>query len=199
MSTPQEEEEVLVPDEVLEAEPEDEKKESEPESQESAEQQPQNEEAEVENLKKQLHEAEETVNELKDRMLRVQADFENFRKRTQREKLGISQNAREDVIEKLLPVLDNLDLAIDHSSTENMEAFKKGVELVQKQLIDTLGSEGLEMIPTDGTVFDPNIHHGVAVENNPDIEDQHITETFQKGYSLKGKVLRPAMVKVNQK
>lgn len=160
---------------------------------------PEAEDAEIASLKEQLHQAEKSAADLKDRMLRVQADFENFRKRTMREKEDLAQYTKENFVKKLLPVLDNLDLAIDHSSTENMEAYRKGVELVAKQLVDVLDSEGLKEIEAQGQPFDPNYHHGVAVDQNPEAEDQEITEVFQKGYQLKDKVLRPAMVKVNQK
>lgn len=137
--------------------------------------------------------------EYKDRLLRSQADFDNFRKRTQKEKTETARYAKEEVVKKLLPVLDNFDLALEHASTENYEAFKKGVELVAKQLKEALEAEGLSDIESDNQTFDPNYHHGVAVDNNPDAEDQQITETFQKGYKFKDRVLRPAMVKVNQK
>lgn len=150
-------------------------------------------------LEEKLNEAQKTEAELKDRMLRIQADFENFRKRTVKEKQDIAQYTLEEFIKKLLPVLDNLDRAIEHSSTENMEAFRQGVELVLKQFKDVLSSEGLKEVETENVEFNPNYHHGVAVENNPEVEDQHITEVFQKGYQLKDKVIRPAMVKVNQK
>lgn len=168
-------EETLTPDEVISAD-----------------------EKEIASLKEQLAQAENAAAELKDRMLRVQADFENFRKRTLREKEDLAQYTKENFVSKLLPVLDNLDLAIDHSNTDNMEAYRKGVELVAKQLKDVLESEGLQEIKAKDETFNPNYHHGVAVEQNPDIEDQKITEVFQKGYQLKDKVLRPAMVKVNQ-
>lgn len=152
-----------------------------------------------EELEKALKASSELIAEYKDRLLRSQADFENYKKRTQREKLDTAQYAKEEVVKKLLPVLDNFDLALDHASTENVEAYRKGVELVAKQLRDVLESEGLSEIETDNVPFDPNYHHGVAVDNNPDVEDQHITETLQKGYQLGERVLRPAMVKVNQK
>ncbi len=168
-------------------------------NEESLQEELETEDKEIASLKEQLKAAEENVDDLKDRMLRVQADFENFRKRTQREKEDLAQYTKEEVVKKLLPVLDNFDLAISHASTENLEAYAKGVELVAKQLRDVLESEGLKEIEAEGTTFDPNFHHGVAVDNNPELEDQQITEVFQKGYQLKDKVLRPSMVKVNSK
>lgn len=149
-------------------------------------------------LEKELESAQEKTNEALDRLLRVQADFENFKRRTQKEKGEVSQYTLESFISKLLPVLDNFDLALGHSDTDNLEAYRKGVELVSKQLNDVLQSEGLKEIAAQGEAFDPNFHHGVAVDNNPDVDDQQITEVFQKGYELKGKVIRPSMVKVNQ-
>lgn len=154
---------------------------------------------EVTELKGELEKAQKEADEYKERMLRTQADFENYKKRSIREKDDLAQYTKEEFVKKLLPVLDNLDLALGHSSTENIDAYRKGVELVLKQFIDVLDKEGLKEIETENAAFDPNYHHGVAVDNNPDVEDQHITEVFQKGYELKGKVLRPAMVKVNQK
>lgn len=188
-----EEETVEAPEESTEAD----QAQAEPETveepvEESAEAQ------EIASLKEQLSQAEKINTELKDRMLRVQADFENFRKRTQREKEDLAQYTKENFVTKLLPVLDNLDLALANSSTDNMEAYRKGVELVAKQLFDVLEAEGLKEVEAQDQDFNPNFHHGVAVDQNPEVEDQKITEVFQKGYQLKDKVLRPAMVKVNQ-
>lgn len=156
------------------------------------------EQEEINVLKAQIAQDEAVITELRERMLRIQADFENFRKRTQREKEDLAQYTKENFITKLLPVLDNFDLAIDHSSTDNMEAYRKGVELVAKQLKDVLEDEGLKEIQAINEAFDPNYHHGVAVDQNPEVGDQVVTEVFQKGYQLKNKVLRPSMVKVNQ-
>ncbi len=156
-------------------------------------------EDEIDKLKEELKDEKAKSDELKDRMLRIQADFENYKKRTQREKEDIAEYTKSELLKKLLPVLDNFDLALSHSSTDNPEAYKKGVELVSKQLRDVLDSEGLKEIEAEGKEFNPNYHHGVAVDQNPDVEDQHVTEVFQKGYELNGKVIRPSMVKVNQK
>lgn len=158
-----------------------------------------NEASETDLLRQELKESQAKQEELKDRMLRVQADFENFKKRTQREKQDLARYTLEGFIKKLLPVLDNFDRAIDHAGTDNMEAYRQGVEMVYKQFKDVLEAEGLKEIECTGQAFDPNYHHGVAVDSNPEAEDQHITEVFQKGYQLGDKVLRPALVKVNQK
>lgn len=191
------EEEVAPEEDKVVEEPLEEVEEAQPEETQESEEEAKN--PEVEALEEKLKNAEAQNAELKDRLIRVQADFENFRKRAQREKEDISSHAKESVVSKLLPVLDNFDLAIEHGNTENMEAYSKGVELVAKQLKDVLADLGLKEVEALGQEFDPNFHHGVAVDQNPEIDDQKVTEVFQKGYELKGKVIRPAMVKVNQK
>lgn len=100
------------------------------------------------------------------------------------------------MIEKLLPVLDNFDRALKDKDSD--DAFVKGVMMIRDELINTLKNEGLEEIISDGQKFDHNIHHAVMTEANDDFEEDYIIETFQKGYKLNGKVLRPAMVKVSK-
>lgn len=133
-----------------------------------------------------------------DRLIRLQADFENYKKRTQKEKLDIYQSATEDFIKKLLPVIDNLERAEAAAGEETADAYRSGVQMVFKQLMTVLEEEGLKEIEAEGTAFDPNYHHGVAVGAEDDKDDQTILEVFQKGYTFKEKVIRPAMVKVNQ-
>jgi molecular chaperone GrpE len=135
-----------------------------------------------------------------ERMIRLQADFENFKKRSQKEKTEIYQYAAENFATKLLPVMDNLERAESSLTDVNEEAksIVDGLQMVFKQLKDILKEEGLEEVSCDGQ-FDPNLHHGVAVGEDDEKEDQAILEVFQKGYSFKGKVIRPAMVKVCNK
>lgn len=147
-------------------------------------------------LKEIVKEDEAVLN----RLVRLQADFENFKKRSQKEKTEMFQFASENFATKLLPVMDNLERA-EAALTDTSEEAKgciDGLEMVFKQLKDVLKEEGLEEIDCEGS-FDPNLHHGVAVGEDDEKEDQDIIEVFQKGYKFKGKVIRPAMVKVCNK
>ncbi len=153
----------------------------------------------VTNLCAALAEAKKSEADIKDHFMRLQADFENFKKRSAREKQDTAQYTLESFLKKLLPVIDNLERAQENAKTENLEAYKQGVDMVFKQLMDVLKDEGLSEVEAEGKSFDPNFHHGVAVDSESDAEDQAITGVFQKGYQFKDKVLRPAMVKVCQK
>ncbi len=134
------------------------------------------------------------------RLVRLQADFENFKKRSQKEKTEMFQFASENFATKLLPVMDNLERAEAAltDASEEAKSYLDGLEMVFKQLKDVLKEEGLEEIICEGP-FDPNLHHGVAVGEDDEKEDQDIIDVFQKGYKFKGKVIRPAMVKVCSK
>ncbi|MGL4606332.1 MAG: nucleotide exchange factor GrpE [Eubacteriaceae bacterium] len=154
------------------------------------------EEKSEEILEKIVKEDEEILS----RLMRLQADFENFKKRTQKEKTEIYQFAAENFATKLLPVMDNLERA--EAALEGMDAEGKtyidGIQMVFNQLKDVLKEEGLEEVDCEGA-FDPNFHHGVAVGESEEKADQDILEVFQKGYRFKEKVIRPAMVKVCNK
>jgi molecular chaperone GrpE len=132
--------------------------------------------------------------ELKDRYLRTLADFENFRKRSEREKNDYFRYALAGTIKDLLPVLDNFDRALEHA--EEGDEFHKGVLLIYKQLFDVLQKHGLRSIDESGVRFDPNIHEGVVREENPDVPSQTVVAVLQKGYFLNDRLLRPALVKV---
>ncbi|WP_282925908.1 nucleotide exchange factor GrpE [Helcococcus kunzii] len=148
------------------------------------------------------NENEESVDEnakLKDSLLRLQADFSNYKRRVEKEKADIHKYAAESIITKLLPVLDNFDRAFKEVQEEDKEdAFTKGIELIRQDLDKILVQEGLEVIESDNQKFDANLHHAVFMEENDEVESEHIIETFQKGYKLKDKVIRPAMVKVSK-
>jgi len=147
-------------------------------------------------LKEIVKEDEAVLN----RLVRLQADFENFKKRSQKEKTEMYQFASENFATKLLPVMDNLERAEAAltDASEEAKGYIDGLEMVFKQLKDVLKEEGLEEIVCEGP-FDPNLHHGVAVGEDDEKEDQDIIDVFQKGYKFKGKVIRPAMVKVCSK
>ncbi|MDU3137426.1 MAG: nucleotide exchange factor GrpE [Anaerococcus prevotii] len=138
----------------------------------------------------------EEVNEYQERYQRLLADFENYKKREEASKADFKKFAQSSLIEKLLPVIDNLDRALEKADED--DAFVEGVIMTRKELMKILENEGLEEIESDGCEFDHNIHQAVLAEENDEVEENHIIETFQKGYKLNGRVLRPAMVKVSK-
>lgn len=133
------------------------------------------------------------VDTLKDRLLRITAEYENYRKRTSKEKEGIYTDACEDVLKEILPVIDNLEraIAIDGSADD----IKKGVEMTMKSFNDSLNKLNVEEIAADGN-FDPNFHNAVMHVEDESLEANVIVEVFQKGYKRGDKVLRYSMVKV---
>lgn len=130
----------------------------------------------------------------KDRLLRLSAEYENYRKRTEKEKERIYTDACENVLVKMLPVLDNLERAV---SVENssVEAYKTGVEMTIKQFIDALEKLGVEEIETENG-FDPNLHQAVMHIQDENFDANQVAEVFQKGYKKGDKVIRFTMVKV---
>jgi molecular chaperone GrpE len=130
----------------------------------------------------------------KDRYLRTLADFENFRKRSEREKQDFFKYALAGLMKELLPVLDNFDRALEHA--EEGDDFHRGVLLIYKQLFDVLTKHGLKPIDQAGVPFDPKIHEAVVREENPSVPSHTVTAILQKGYFLHDRLLRPAMVKV---
>ena len=132
--------------------------------------------------------------DLKDRYLRTLADFENFRKRSDREKSDFFKYALAGLMRELLPVLDNFDRALDHA--EQGDDFHKGVLLIYKQLYDALTKHGLKPIDESNVPFDPKIHEAVVREEDPSVPSHTVIAVLQKGYFLHDRLLRPAMVKV---
>lgn len=132
--------------------------------------------------------------ELKDRVVRTLADFENYRKRADREKQDYFKYALADTIRDLLPILDNFDRALDHAAEG--DDFHKGVLLIYKQLFDVLTRHGVKPIDESGVRFDPNIHEAVVREENASVPSHTVVAVLQKGYFLHDRLLRPAMVKV---
>lgn len=132
--------------------------------------------------------------EWKNRYTRTLADFENFRKRTEREKSEYFKYALANVFRDLLPVLDNFDRALDHA--EEGDEFHQGVLLIYKQLFDLLKKAGLRPIDEAGVVFDPNLHEAVIREENSSVPNQTIIGVLQRGYFLHDRLIRPALVKV---
>lgn len=135
-------------------------------------------------------------NEYVEKYQRLMADFANYKQREEKSKADFKKFASSSLIEKLLPVLDNFDRALKDKDPE--DPFVKGVIMTRDELLKTLKNEGLEEILSDGEKFDHNLHHAVMTEESDSVEQDYIIETFQKGYTLNGKILRPAMVKVSK-
>ena len=127
---------------------------------------------------------------------RLMADFQNFRKRTDKEKADVYSYANEKIMTDLLTVLDNFERALGSECRD--DAYAEGMKMIFKQFTDILTASGLEEIDAVGQDFDPNFHHAVLTDNNADFDSGKVTEVLQKGYKLNGKVIRPSMVKVNE-
>jgi molecular chaperone GrpE len=143
--------------------------------------------------------ASQQSDEFRDRYLRTLADFENFRKRTEREKQDFFKHALANIVRDILPVLDNFDRALEHA--EEGDEFHKGVLMIYKQLFDVLQRHGLRPIDEsnggEGNVrFDPNIHEAVVREEDPSVPSHTVVAILQKGYFLNDRLVRPALVKV---
>jgi molecular chaperone GrpE len=132
--------------------------------------------------------------EMYDRLLRKQAEFDNFRRRTERDRGDFLQFAGMDLARELLPVLDDFERALKIECAD--ANYAKGVELIYQRLSDILKKMGVEPMEAAGKKFDPNVHEAVVRVPTDEVEDQTVLEDFQKGYNFKGKLLRPAMVKV---
>ena len=132
--------------------------------------------------------------ELYDRLLRRQADFENLRRRSEREKIEIREFAAMETIGALLPILDDFERALVIECAD--PDYRKGMLLIYQRCFEALQKLGLEPIPTEGQKFDPHIHHAVETIETSEVEDHTILAELQKGYNYRGRLLRPAMVKV---
>ncbi len=131
--------------------------------------------------------------------LRLMADFQNYKRRVEKEKKDLYSYANEKIMSDLLEVLDNFERALDQdaaAAADGGAGFKEGMEMIFKQLNDVLKKEGLEEINALGEDFDPNLHNAVMTEETEEYESGKVSEVMQKGYTLKGKVIRPSMVKV---
>lgn len=132
--------------------------------------------------------------EREERCLRLQADFENFRRRTRQEKEELAAVVTQSLLKDMLPLLDNFERAL--AADKSAETFHQGVEMIYKQMVEALKKNGLEYIETAGQKFDPNFHEAVMRVQNPEKEDDDIALEMQKGYMAKGRVIRPSMVQV---
>ncbi|HEV2732950.1 MAG TPA: nucleotide exchange factor GrpE [Terriglobales bacterium] len=130
-----------------------------------------------------------------DRLARLQAEFENARKRAARDQHEFREYALADAVKALLPTLDSFERALEAGEADKSE-FRSGVELIYKQLQDGLAKLGLRPIPAKGEPFDPYLHQAVEMVDTDQVQDHHVLEELQRGYKLKDRLLRPAMVKV---
>ncbi len=148
---------------------------------------------------KAVKKLKEENQQLKDQLLRKMAEFENFRKRTETLLSDSIKRANEDLVSKLLPVIDDLERSLKQENNEaNGESFLKGFEMIYKKLIATLKDAGLEEIETEGCEFDPEIHDAMLQVENKDVPSNHIAETYEKGYYFKDKVIRASKVIVSK-
>jgi molecular chaperone GrpE len=132
--------------------------------------------------------------DLKDRLLRALADFDNFRRRAERDRSEYVQFASMEMVRDLIPILDDFRRAVKVDTAD--KEYAKGIELIDQRLFETLKKAGLEPIEAAGKLFDPNLHQAVDRVQSEDWPDQTVLEEYQSGYNFKGKLLRPAMVKV---
>jgi len=149
----------------------------------------------------QLKEAADKAVEYWDKLLRVQADFENVRKRLEREKQDFIKFANEEIISELLNILDDLERAVGLAETkhEDLPAFLKGVEMILAHLYDMLKEYGVKPIEAEGKIFDPHYHEALMQEEKKELPEHTIVEELQKGYLLNDRVIRTTKVKVSKK
>jgi molecular chaperone GrpE len=162
-------------------------------------------EVQVDLLKEQLEKTEKEYKELEDRLLRVAAEFDNYKKRTVREFQSIIKNANEELISQLVETLDNFQRALDSASRSNstkssgdFDSFHKGVELIYQHFKDILGKEGLKEIKAIGEPFDPHLHEAVMQQESDEFPDGTVMDEISKGYLLNDKVIRHSKVIVSK-
>ncbi|MDI7740786.1 nucleotide exchange factor GrpE [Lysinibacillus fusiformis] len=152
-----------------------------------------------EQLTSKIAELEAKLQEEESRYLRLRADYDNMRRRTQLDREAAEKYRAQKLLTELLPVIDNLERALQVEVTsEDAVSLYKGIEMVHKTLIDATKQEGLELIPAEGEAFDPNVHQAVMQESDSEKETGIVLKELQKGYKLKDRVLRPSMVSVNE-
>lgn len=156
-------------------------------------------EKEVEELKKKLEEKEKEAKENYDRLLRMAADFENYKKRAAKEKEEWTKFANEDLLKGVLPFIDNLERAVNHAQKVNdTGVLIEGVRLTLQQLLQSLSKFGLSSFESTGKPFDPAVHEAMLVVETDQYEPNQVIEEFQKGYLLNDRLLRPATVSVSK-
>ena len=151
---------------------------------------------EREALIQQLKEAESKVIEYKDGWARTQADFQNFRKRVERDNETFKASTKGDILKKVLPVLDDLERALQNRPAD--DAWANGIELVARKFQNILDMEGVKRIEAKGVAFDPNFHEAISHEPSSEVESGHVIDVVQNGYVIGERVIRPALVRVAQ-
>lgn len=146
-------------------------------------------------MESELEKARQQAAAYLDRAARIQAEFDNYRKRAAREQQDFREYALADALKTLLPVLDSLDRALK-TNVASIEEYRAGIELIDKQFHDTLAKLGVEPLAAQGESFDPNLHQAVQMVETDEAEDNHVIDELQRGYKLKDRLLRPAMVRV---
>lgn len=146
-----------------------------------------------------IKELEKLANDNEEKYLRLYAEFENYKRRIQKENQINATYKAQGVLTDILPSIDNIERALQiEGDDESFKSLQKGVQMVHESLLRALKDNGLEEILAEGKEFDPNLHQAVVQDDNPDFKSGEITQELQKGYKLKDRVLRPSMVKVNQ-
>ncbi|HCY1203433.1 TPA: nucleotide exchange factor GrpE [Staphylococcus aureus] len=154
---------------------------------------------EIDPKDQKINELQQLADENEEKYLRLYAEFENYKRRIQKENEINKTYQAQRVLTDILPAIDNIERALQiEGDDETFKSLQKGVQMVHESLINALKDNGLEVVKTEGEAFDPNIHQAVVQDDNPDFESGEITQELQKGYKLKDRVLRPSMVKVNQ-
>jgi molecular chaperone GrpE len=155
------------------------------------------ESGQLEELERQIAELRSEKSDIYDKLLRKAADFDNYRKRTEKEKREHQQYALADFMSELILILDNFERAFAHTDDQANPEYQKGVELIYRQLKDLMEKKGLRPMQAVGKIFDPNMHEAITREQRDDLPENTILEELQKGYLFRDKLLRPALVKVS--
>ncbi|MBO1197977.1 nucleotide exchange factor GrpE [Staphylococcus simiae] len=154
---------------------------------------------EIDPKDQKIEELQQLADDNEEKYLRLYAEFENYKRRIQKETETNKKYQAQNVLTDILPAIDNIERALQiEGDDETFKSLQKGVQMVHESLISALKDNGLEVIASEGESFDPNVHQAVMQDDNPDFESGVITQELQKGYRLKDRVLRPSMVKVNQ-
>ena len=147
---------------------------------------------EIIELKKQIESQKVQIDETEDRLKRVAAEFDNYKKRNTKERDGMYNSLTSDIVSNFLPILDNLEKAVDTETKD--EEYKKGIELVLKQFKDVLTARGVKEIETIGKTFDPELHEAVSSVQDPNKGEKEIVQEYRKGHMIGNKVIRHSMV-----
>ncbi len=140
----------------------------------------------------------ETLKSRNDQLMRVAADFENYKRRQEREREEMAKYAGQQVVANLLPVLDNFERALQAQNAQDPARFVEGIQMIQKQLNEVLTKASVEVVEAVGQPFNPEFHEAIASEVNDEVEDETVLEEFQKGYIMHGRLIRPSIVKVSK-